>query len=580
MGGQIGPPGTPLLTVTGWFKPSCGTSDYYNGCGSGNFTVPANFLGYQPARTGNAYVGGYMLFPNSSYCREYVEAGLTTTLTAGHEYYVSFWVSLSDWQPGGLSAVNQIAACFAPGPVDSFGWTQLSFLTPQIINTANYIGDTLNWVKVSGTFIANGTESWILLGNFSHFANQTSQVITGSATSNTPYYYIDDVCVFDMAPNTQSHDTTLCGLSNGILQGPANMQEYLWNTGATDSAISISQPGTYWVKSFGECEAWCDTFYVLAIGDTVKPQLGNDTSLCYGQTLELQVSNAAFNSYTWSNGATTPSIQVNASGIYWVTVANNCGSFTDSIRVTVKPEVPAPPSIDTIICTGAGTDIRLPYTQPQLTWYLSPGGAGSAQQPRIDASQPRNYLFYVKQTEAGCESGLATVKVTVIAAPSVSLLPTDTALCKGIKITLGQPATGVSFLWNTGDTSCCIETDTSGIYRLKVANACGAYETESQVTFSDCNRCVWVGNAFSPNGDGLNDYFEVKGLCPLKKYRIRIYNRYGQQLFTTDDVTHLWDGTFNGKVCDVSVYYFYLEAEPVQPGVGKIKIKGDITLIR
>ncbi len=580
IGGQIVPPTLPAVSVSNWFKPSCGTSDYFHSCGNPNFSVPNNFFGHQPARTGNAYAGGYMMFGTANICREYVQAQLTTTLTAGHQYYVNFWVNLADWQPAELSALNQVAAYLGPAYVDSPFTAQLSFITPQIINTANYIGDTVNWVKVAGTFVANGTENWIVLGNFSSFAGQSSQVITGSATTNKPYYYIDDVCVTDMTVNTQTHDTSFCGLPTGLLQGRSTMDDFLWNTGDTTLSINITQPGTYWVKSMGDCEAWCDTFFVAGTGDTVKPQLGNDTSLCYGETLVLNAANATFNSYSWNTGATTPSITINASGTYWLTVTTSCGNASDTIVVTIKPEVTAPPSLDTVICTGSGTDIRLPYPYTQVTWYLAPNGPGSQQQPRIDASEPGSYLFYVSQTVQGCESGLATVKVMVIAAPQVRMLPADTALCKGVRIDLGHDITGVRYLWSTGDTTCCIETDTSGTYLLKVFNECGTYETESHVIFSDCNRCLWAGNAFSPNGDGLNDRFEVKGLCPFKKYRINIYNRYGQKVFTSERVSEQWDGTFKGKRCDVSVYYFYIEAEPQQGGVPKIVLKGDVTLTR
>jgi gliding motility-associated-like protein len=578
LGGQIQPPTAPAISVSNWSKPSCGSSDYFHSCGAPNFSVPNNFFGHQPARTGSAYAGGYMLFGNANGCREYVQTQLTSTLTAGHQYYVSFWVSLADWQPGELSALNQVAAYLGPAYVDSPATAQLSFINPQIINTANYIGDTANWVKIAGTFVANGTESWIILGNFSSFAGQTSQVITGSVTSNKPYYFIDDVCVTDMTPNTQRHDTTFCGLPTGLLQGRSTMDNFIWNTGDTTLSINITQPGIYWVKSMGECEAWCDTFFVAGTGDTIKPQLGNDTSLCYGQSLVLNASNAAFNSYYWSTGDTASTINVDASGTYWLTVTTNCGNATDTVMVTIKPEVPAPVSLDTIICTGSGTDILLPYAQ--VVWYLEPGGPGSPVQPRIDASEPRNYLFYISQVIEGCESELSTVKVAIINPPPIRMLPADTALCKGTKITLGQNIPGAAYQWSTGDTGCCIETDTSGTYRLKVFNECGVYETESAVVISDCSRCIWAGNAFSPNGDGLNDRFEVKGLCPFKKYRINIYNRYGQKIFTSERVDVQWDGTFQGKPCDVSAYYYYIEAEPVQAGAPKIRIKGDVTLTR
>ncbi len=578
--GSIPQPPTPATTVSNWFRPSCGSSDYFNACSAtAGSSVPNNTFGHQPPRTGNGYVGAYMQFNNPAVCREYLQTLLNSTLIAGHEYYVSFWVSLADWQPGNLSAINQIAAYFNAGYLTSTA-SIIDNVTPQIINTANYIGDTLNWTQVSGTFVSNGTENCIVIGNFNPFTSQTAQVISGSTGTNIPYYYFDDICVFDMTPNTHTYDTSLCGLANGALQGRSGMQSFLWNTGDTSQSLTITAQGTYWVKSFGECEAGIDTFHVLATGDTTKPNLGRDTSLCFGQTLLLDATNAAFNHYSWNTGDTTAAVTVSASGVYWVAASNSCGTFTDSISVTVKPPVPPPPSLDTIICTGAGTNIKLPYGQPQLTWHLEPGDAGIPTQPPVNATAPGSYLFYVSQTQDGCTSDLATVKVKVLIRPQPARLPEDTALCSGNIIFLGQPQEGVKYLWNTGDTSCCIQVNSSGSYWLKVSNYCDSFTSESTVTISNCSRCIWAGNAFSPNGDGLNDRFEVKGLCPLKKYQFRVFNRYGQEIFFANDIGKQWDGTFKGMPCDAGTYYYYLEADVVQQEVPRIKMKGDITLIR
>lgn len=578
--GMVPLPGNPSATVSNWFIPSCGSSDYFNTCSTIACGIPNNTFGYQHARTGNGYMGGYMLFNFQGGCREYIQALLNSTMIAGHEYYVSFWVCLADWQPNNLSAVNTIGAYLGTGYINNSSAVQIDFVTPQIINPGNYIGDTLNWTRISGTFIANGTENCIVLGNFISFASQTAQIITGSAAANIPYYYFDDICVVDMAPNTHSYDTSFCGLSNGFLEGRSSMQSFLWSTGDTSLSVNITQPGTYWVKSFGECEAWIDTFHVMATGDTIKPDLGNDTSLCFGQTMELDAANSAFLHYNWSTGDTTASIVVTTSGTYSVTAESYCGTFTDSISVTIKPEVPPPPALDTLICTGTGTAIPLPYDQDGLTWHLSPGDTGTLELPVIDASRPGNYHFYVTQTIAGCTGEMAIVTVTVKAAPLPAALPADTALCAGERIILGQPLEDMRYLWSTGDTVCCIAADTSGTYHLKVYNECGAYDTESDITFSDCNRCIWAGNAFSPNADGHNDRFEVKELCPFKKYSLHIYNRYGQVVFHTDNVNDRWEGTFHNQPCDAGVYYYYLEAEPEQAKVPKIKMKGDITLIR
>lgn len=578
------PPTT--ITVNDWYLASPGTSDYFHTCSSSQTAVPQNFFGRQQPRTGDAYIGGYWVFTDSFAGREYMQTQLTTPLVAGQEYYISFWLSLAETntaQSGAnVLATYQIGAYFGTTSVNQ--WVNQLPLVPQVINpVGNYITDTAGWVKVDGTYTASGGESWLIIGNFAPFTSQN--YITYATSPGTPvgygYYYMDDVCVFNMstAGNVAVHDTAICDQNNAVLYGRPNMQNYEWNTGATTQNLPINQIGTYWVKSMGECEAWIDTFHVNALGALTPPELGNDTAICYGKSLTINVQSPVFNTYLWSTGATSPDITIAASGRYYVTVESGCGTFSDTIDVIVKPEVPLPPSLDTILCTGAGANIILPLSGAQLKWHTSPQDPGVAQQPRIDASYSGSYVFYLTQTINGCESDPSLVTVNVLNSPAVDL-PEDTALCLHQKVTLGKQVEGMQYLWNTGSTNCCIDVHENGVYRLKAFNYCGTAEAETIVQFSDCEHCIWASNAFTPNGDGLNDAFEIKNLCPLKTFQIRIYNRFGQLVFSSDNISRHWDGTFNGTPCDASTYFYYLKAEAEQTEAPEIKQKGDIILIR
>jgi gliding motility-associated-like protein len=578
------PPST--VTVNNWFLASPGTSDYFNTCSLSQTGVPQNFFGWQQPRTGDAYIGGYWVFTDSFASREYMQTQLTTPLVAGQQYYISFWLSLAETntaQSGANAlATYQVGAYFGAASVNQ--WVNQLPLVPQVINpVGNYITDTSGWVKVEGTYTAAGGESWLIIGNFSPFTSQN--YITYATTPNTPvgygYYYMDDVCVFNMstAGNVTVHDTSICDQNNAVLNGRVNMQNYEWNTGAVTQSLVISQTGTYWVKSMGECEAWIDTFHVNALGAITPPELGNDTAICYGKSLTVDAQSPVYTEYLWSTGAITSDITIAASGKYYVTVESDCGTFSDTINVTVKPEVPMAPSLDTVLCTGAGANIILPLSGQQIKWHTSPQDPGVVQQPRIDASYAGSYVFYLTRTVDGCESDPSLVTINVLNTPKVDL-PEDTALCLNQKVTLGKQVEGVEYLWNTGSTNCCIDVHENGMYHLKAFNYCGTAEAETAVLFSDCEHCIWTSNAFSPNGDGLNDVFEIKNLCPLKTYQIKIYNRFGQLVFSSNDISRHWDGTFNGTPCDASTYFYYLKADAEQAAAPEIQQKGDVILIR
>jgi gliding motility-associated-like protein len=84
-------------------------------------------------------------------------------------------------------------------------------------------------------------------------------------------------------------------------------------------------------------------------------------------------------------------------------------------------------------------------------------------------------------------------------------------------------------------------------------------------------------NAFTPNGDALNDIFRIPPGITLTLNEFSIYNQWGQLLFTTDNVSAGWDGTFKGVKQNAGVYVYYIKGSNSK---GNIFFKGDFLLIR
>ncbi len=167
-----------------WDSPNGSTSDLYMSCSSAPYCdVPTNVLGYQKARTGNAYVGEACFGSG----REYIQTQLDSLLIVNHKYCVTFYVNLSDIVS---LACNNIGMYFSNTHTSS---GILIGLTPQILDTT-IITDTTNWTLVSGEYIASGGEQFIIIGNFNTNAT-TSTIIVNNNTDS--YYYIDDVSVWD-----------------------------------------------------------------------------------------------------------------------------------------------------------------------------------------------------------------------------------------------------------------------------------------------------------------------------------------------------------------------------------------------
>ena len=187
-----------------WYTANIGSPDYFSEqpdifCGTS--PVPLSNAGYQYARTGIAYVGlgtfVSSIFPNGINRREYIGGELSDTLKQGHEYCVSFYISVAEelkYVTDGIGLYLSIDSA-----VDYTISTNLSFI-PQISNpSGNIIYDTLNWVQISGTYIANGGEKYFTIGNFKDDAN----TLIDSINNNVPqsryvsYLFIDDVSVID-----------------------------------------------------------------------------------------------------------------------------------------------------------------------------------------------------------------------------------------------------------------------------------------------------------------------------------------------------------------------------------------------
>ena len=136
-----------------------------------------------------------------------------------------------------------------------------------------------------------------------------------------------------------------------------------------------------------------------------------------------------------------------------------------------------------------------------------------------------------------------------------------------------------SYLWNTGDTACCITPEHSGRYTLSVNSECFNYKDTIEVEKYKCSNCIFIPDAFTPNKDGLNDLFGVTISCPVTNFSLQIYNRWGQQVFATTNTNARWNGMFNADIAPIGTYYYYLKYNTSsKPDI--ITQKGSVHLIR
>jgi hypothetical protein len=163
--------------------------DYFNIC-STIFGVPSNQWGHQFPHFGNAYSGLATFSKALTNLREYMGVQLIQPLIIGQKYYLLFFVSRAvSPNPYINVATNKIGARFSTVPYSASNWAPINNYAQ--VYTDSIIVDTINWVKISGSFIADSAYQYLSIGNF--FEDSVTSYLSFDSTSHVAYYYIDDV---------------------------------------------------------------------------------------------------------------------------------------------------------------------------------------------------------------------------------------------------------------------------------------------------------------------------------------------------------------------------------------------------
>ncbi len=145
------------------------------------------------------------------------------------------------------------------------------------------------------------------------------------------------------------------------------------------------------------------------------------------------------------------------------------------------------------------------------------------------------------------------VYVQVFPAPTVKISDHDT-LCSEQEVSFNAGLGFTSYKWQDGSTEPQMTATYEGIYWVIVTDNNGCQATDS-VLLQQCDLLLWMPNAFTPNGDGLNDVFLPKYKNGVEiTFQMLIFNKWGEQIFSTNNITKGWDGTYKGVICPEDLY--------------------------
>ncbi|MDP1622576.1 MAG: gliding motility-associated C-terminal domain-containing protein [Bacteroidales bacterium] len=246
----------------------------------------------------------------------------------------------------------------------------------------------------------------------------------------------------------------------------------------------------------------------------------------------------------------------------------------------VQSYLNVPPFTWDSVCEGDITRFQITNIAniDSVTWDFGDGGTSNQMDPLHEFTSPGTYL--VKLTEKFNGQNF-TDSISVINYPKPVISLGDTVLLySGSTINLHAGGGFTEYLWSNGSRDSVINVRNQGSYWAKVKDihCCINADTTFVKVFE-----YFIPNAFSPNGDGINDVFRVNGLYKNIKFSMIVYDRWGQLVFKSENVDKVWDGTYKGQICPPETYVWIVNIGFLGQDIitnGDIVFKGTVTIIR
>lgn len=460
----------------------------------------------------------------------------------------------------------------------------------------------------STTITASGGGSYNWTSNPPGFTS-TDATITVSPTVTTTYSVTAPGCSGDLngsvtvtvneIPEVEASSDipTICpGLSATLTASGAST--YTWSpagglSGTTGSTVTASPDVTTTYTVTGVNAEGCEntaTVEVVVEG-ALDPEIIPDgpVQYCGDEVIDINLdAGSGFNSYSWNSGGSGQTINVTSPGEYIVTVTDDNGcTGSDTITISVVDELEVATNGDQSICAGESVSLT---ASGGSTYTWSPSfGLDNTSGATVNANPDQTTTYTVMAVDGNCD-GMANVTVEVNPIPDLTLDPASASIESGESVQISTTSDGTSFNWTPDDGS--LDDATSGepvasptettTYTVTTTDANGCENTASiTVTVTEDELCslttLYVPNAFSPNADGQNDILFVRLMEDYDRLDFRIYNRWGELVFETNDINNGWDGTYEGEKQTTGAFAYYLE---IQCGPEIKQQRGNITIVR
>jgi gliding motility-associated-like protein len=366
---------------------------------------------------------------------------------------------------------------------------------------------------------------------------------------------------------------------------------YNWNDGTNTQDRNNLKAGTYdvTVTDVNACQEVIQGIVITNPSEiTVNLQITDIDcgSTNKGNILTQVIGGAGNYSFNWSNGSTANQITNQPTGSYSLTVAdaNGCTQSASGF-INTLPQLQITSLIDQLVCVQDRGSIDVTVAGGTTPFNFS-WNTGSTTED-LNNIQPGNYSLLVTDAN-GCTISetfnvINTNSFNVNTTGSATITMGETAILNAV--TTGSNQT--TYNWTPAINHTCpncqsttVQPGSTTLYTVIATdtNGCIAQDTVTVKVIADYN--IFTPNAFTPNGDGNNDYLQIFGnLAGVKKLDLMIFNRWGEKVYETNDVNFQWDGRFKGDLIESSVLVYVMKIVHLD-GYNQKVFKGSITILR
>ena len=530
--------------------------------------------------------GGYFMLVNASFVPGDFFVDTVRGLCKNTTYEFAAWVT---------NVLKPIVPCGAG-------------IDPNLTFTIETLGGTVLARQNSGDISESGVATWKQYGVFFKTPANLAEVIV-RITNNAPGgcgndLALDDITFRPCGPvvnavisSTGKDSAMFCeGASNSLTltsnyAGGYSNPSFQWqestDTGVTwknipgATGLSFTRPSTTGTGSFqykmliGESSDFgipsCRTASnIIRVNIFPLPILNFKPAVngCENSTFQLSVSGASAYNWTGPNGFTASSstvtfspLKMNQAGRYSVAAISDKGCpASGATDLSVFPGVTSVVTPDLTICEGSSTALTATggskYQWTPAKGLSDPTIANPTAQP-IDSTKYR----VIVENQYGCKD-TGRVAVNIWKKPLANAGP-DKRTRAGTPVQLDGAASGfdVSYSWTPSglsDAAALTPLATPAqttTYTLSVVSAVGCGTSRDDMVV----RVYDIPNAFSPNGDGVNDLWAIKSADAFANSVIEVFNRYGQVVFSSKGYSNPWNGNYNGKPVPSGTYYYVID---------------------